>query len=71
MEIRQGGSYDSETIALLRTVLDEAWANLLPSQQAATNKGVLAERILKLAAQGERDPIRLRTNAVIEGVGAD
>jgi hypothetical protein len=71
MEIREGGSYDPETIALLRKVLDEAWANLLPSQQAATNKGILAQRILKLAAQGERDPIRLRTNAVIEGVGVD
>jgi hypothetical protein len=66
MEIREGGSYDPETIALLRTVLDDAWANLLPSQQAATNKYALAQRILKLAAQGERNPIRLRTNAVIE-----
>jgi hypothetical protein len=30
------------------------------------SKSELAERILRLAAQGERDPIRLRTRAVIE-----
>jgi len=68
MKIRQGGSFDPETTALLRTVLDEAWVNLLPEQQSRTSKSDLAMRILVLAAQGERDPVRLRTRAVSEVV---
>jgi hypothetical protein len=68
MKNRQGGSFDPETIALLRTVLDEAWVNLLPKQQSHTSKSDLAVRILTLAAQGERDPVRLRTHAVLEVV---
>jgi hypothetical protein len=66
MRYSEGGSYDPETIALLRMVLDAAWDALLPEQQARTSKSILAQRMLKLAAQGERDPIRLRTRAVIE-----
>jgi hypothetical protein len=65
MKIRQGGSYDPETITLLRAALDEAWANLPPEQRACTSKSRLAERILNLAAQGERDQTRLRVRAVI------
>ena len=68
MKTRQGGSFDPETIALLRTVLDQAWVNLLPEQQSRTSKSDLAVRILLLAAQGERDPVRLRTLAVLEVV---
>jgi hypothetical protein len=66
MKIPEGGSYDPETITLLRTVLDAAWDALLPEHQARTSKAHLAQRMLKLAAQGERDPIRLRTRALIE-----
>jgi hypothetical protein len=68
MKVRQGGSFDPETIALLQTVLDQAWVNLLPEQQSRTSKSDLAVRILMLAAQGERDPVRLRTRAVSEVV---
>jgi len=64
MTLPEGGAYDPETVTLLRAVLDEAWANLLPAQKARTSKSDLAERILEVAAQGERDPIRLRTHAV-------
>jgi hypothetical protein len=41
---------------------------LLPRQQALTTKTDFAERILALAAAGERDPIRLRT--ALNGTGA-
>jgi hypothetical protein len=36
----------------------------MPKMQARTTKIALAARILKLASQGERDPIRLRTSAL-------
>ena len=55
--------FDPDTIALLRITLDRAWASLPESQQAATSRSMLAERILKAAAQGERDPDRLRAQA--------
>jgi hypothetical protein len=58
--------FDLETIALLRETLEDAWASLRPEQRAATVKTTLAERILKSAAQGERDPDRLLDAALME-----
>ena len=66
MRHARGGSYDPETIEVLRSALDEAWASLSSARQSLTSKTALAERILRLAATGERDPIRLRTAALIE-----
>ena len=39
---------------------------LRPEEQVQGSKSLLAAIILKLAATGERDPIRLRTLAVTE-----
>ncbi len=69
MKTAHGGAFDPETIDLLRSVLDEAWESLRPEQQAQQSKSLLAAIILKLAASGERDPIRLRTLTVTE-IGA-
>jgi hypothetical protein len=57
--------FDPETVALLRTILDHAWASLSPNQQARTSRSVMAERILQAAAKGERDPDRLRVCALM------
>jgi hypothetical protein len=56
--------FDPETVAILRESLDNAWASLRPEQQAAMLKTTLAGRMLKSAAQGERDPDRLRDAAL-------
>ena len=56
--------FDPETVAILRESLDNAWASLRPEQQAAMLKTALAGRMLKSAAQGERDPDRLRDAAL-------
>jgi site-specific recombinase XerC len=64
MQMSEGISFDPETISMLRGVLDEAWSSLPPKEQAELSKTLLAERILKMAAKGERDPIRLRTRAL-------
>ena len=66
MKTVYGGAFDPETIDLLRSVLDEAWGSLRREEQAHGGKSLLAAIILKLAATGERDPIRLRTLAVTE-----
>jgi hypothetical protein len=51
--------FDIHTVLLLREVLADAWASLRPEQRATASKTLLAERILKAAAAGERDPERL------------
>ena len=56
--------FDPETVAILRETLDDAWASLRPEQQATMLKTTLAGRMLKSAAQGERDRDRLRDAAL-------
>ena len=56
--------FDPDTVALLRTTLDGAWASLPLSLRAVTSQSILAERILRAAAQGERDPERLHALAL-------
>ena len=62
------GQFDLQTVALLREALDQAWASIRPEQQVNLNRTLLAEGILKLAAQGERNPDRL-VDAALRGVG--
>ena len=57
---------DPETAAFSREVLDSTWACLPPEQQATMQKSKLAARILKSAAQGERDCNRLRDAALMD-----
>ena len=59
-------SFDPETVALLKETLEDAWAALRPEQQATMQKTALAERILKSAADGERDRKRLRDAALMD-----
>lgn len=64
MNAANGASFDPETLKLLRDILDDAWMSLDEKERAATNKTALAERLLKIAAKGERDPVRLRIGAL-------
>jgi hypothetical protein len=59
-------SFDPETVALLKETLEDAWAALRPEQQATMQKTAMAERILKSAADGERDRKRLRDAALMD-----
>ncbi|MGB6316421.1 MAG: hypothetical protein WBG13_28280 [Pseudolabrys sp.] len=59
MDSKEPVYFDLETVALLREVLDDAWALLRVERRATMLKTTLAERILALAAQGERDRERL------------
>jgi hypothetical protein len=61
---RTNGSYDPDTVRILREVLDDAWATLPWPQQTQTEKSALALRILRLASSGERDPTRLSALAL-------
>ena len=63
--------FDLETVALLREVVEGAWASLRPGQRETTSRSLLAERILKSAARGERDPSRLHDDALAVAGGRD
>jgi hypothetical protein len=64
MAAKASVSFDPETVSTLREVLDDAWESLSPEMQALTPKTAMAERILKSAANGERDRERLRDAAL-------
>ena len=59
MAVKASVHFDPETITALREVLDDAWGSLSPEMQVLMPKTLLAERILKSAATGERDRSRL------------
>jgi hypothetical protein len=61
--------YDPETLIILRKVLDEAWAALPDHSKSETLKSEMAQHILKQAADGVRDPVRLRASALVSAVG--
>ena len=58
--------FDLDTVALLRETLENAWASIPPRTQATLSRSLLAERILKTAAQGERDRERLLSAALAD-----
>jgi hypothetical protein len=60
--------YDPETLILLRKALDEAWAALSDGSKSETPKSAMAQRILRQAADGVRDPVRLRASALVRAV---
>ena len=62
---KQPVTFDPETVSLLRQTLDDVWERLTPVQRAMTSRTLLAERILKSAAKGERSPERLRNEALM------
>ena len=68
MDEKKPAYFDLETVALLRDALDDAWACLRPQERATTSRTRLAEGILALAAEGERNPDRL-IDAALMAVG--
>jgi hypothetical protein len=59
--------FEPETIALMKKAFEDACSRVPPQRPVV--RSVLAERILRAAANGERDPVRLRARALIGVVG--
>lgn len=55
-----------ETLKFLQSVLEQTWESLRPEEKARTSKTQVAAHLLQVAATGERDPVRLRAEAVTE-----
>ncbi|MBX9710051.1 MAG: hypothetical protein K2X60_03380 [Xanthobacteraceae bacterium] len=62
----KGAAFNPEEITLLKSVLDDAVARLAPAERTSAAQALLAHKILTQAAKGERDPIRLRTSALLK-----
>ena len=67
MSTEQTVFFDPTTLTMLRNVLDDAWSHL-PAGQTEVTRSLLAQRILRAAKAGERDPARLRARAISTSV---
>jgi hypothetical protein len=61
------GDFDPQTLVLLETTFDEAWLTLRSVSNKTVKPHELARAVLRLAMEGERDPIRLNDGA-LEGL---
>jgi hypothetical protein len=60
-------SFDPPTLMLLETAFDEAWLTLKSIGNTTVKPDELARGVLRLAMEGERDPVRLHDGA-LEGL---
>ena len=56
--------FDPKEIVRLKAVLSEVVLSLPKQQRSCEMQASVAEQLLKLAAEGEKDPIRLRERAL-------
>ena len=59
-------AYDTSTVQMLRTILDEVLANPAFTRQQHRSAVEVAERILWLASQGEREPEAIKEHVLNE-----
>ncbi len=57
-------SFDPQSLVLLETAFDEAWLTLKSMGNKTVKPDELARSVLRLAMEGERDPIRLHDGAL-------
>ena len=57
-------SFDPQTLVLLETAFDEAWLTLKAIGNNTVRPDELARSILRIAMEGERDPVRLHDGAL-------
>jgi hypothetical protein len=60
-------SFDPQALVLLETAFDEAWLTLKSIGNTTVKPDELARSVLRLAAEGERDLVRLHDGA-LEGL---
>ena len=60
-----GAVFQPELMKLMRAVLDDATAILPEAKRTSTMKAEIASQILACAAKGERDPMVLKTSALL------
>jgi hypothetical protein len=58
------GSFDPQTLVVLETAFDEAWLTLKSNGNDKVRPDELARCVLRLATEGELDPVRLHDRAL-------
>ena len=58
------GSFDPKTLAILETAFDETWLTLKLNGNDKVRPHELARCVLRLASEGELDPVRLHDRAL-------
>jgi hypothetical protein len=58
-------SFDPQTLVLLEAAFDEAWLTLKAVGNTTVRPDELARSVLRLAMEGERDPVRLHDGALL------
>ena len=61
----KGAVFQPELVDLMRSILDEATATPPESKRTSTVKAEIAAGILECAAKGERDPVALKSAALL------
>jgi hypothetical protein len=56
--------FDPKTLVVLETAFDEAWLTLKSIGNTSIKPDELARSVLRLAMEGERDPVRLHDGAL-------
>lgn len=57
-------SFDPQTLIVLETAFDEAWLTLKSIGNTSIKPDELARAMLRLATEGERDPVQLHDGAL-------
>ena len=57
-------SFDPQTLLLLETAFDEAWLTLKSVGNKTVKPDELARSVLRVAMEGERDPVQLHDGAL-------
>ncbi len=57
-------AFDPQTLIVLETAFDEAWLTLKSVGNTSIKPDELARAMLRLATEGERDPVRLHDGAL-------
>lgn len=57
-------AFDPKTLIVLETAFDEAWLTLKAIGNTSIKPDELARSVLRLAMEGERDPVRLHDGAL-------
>jgi streptomycin 6-kinase len=57
-------SFDPKTLVVLEAAFDEAWLTLKAAGNTTVRPDELARSLLRLAMDGERDPVRLHDGAL-------
>ena len=57
-------SFDPQTLVILEAAFDEAWLTLKAVGNSTVRPDELARSVLRLATEGERDPVRLHDGAL-------